>query len=384
MKKKVLFLALLFGCLNGGTIENELGINIGVTSINNNNGSRFNNYGMGINYQISKYVVMPRFDLDYVKISDFSDDKVDSLLKGSINGVYEFGVKGDLKPYIMGGVGYEKVVGEIDNSFESHPFVQGAMGLRYKLPKGYKAQVEGKMLQIIGGNSENNEVILNFGMSFPIRYIVLHNKKRKRVVPKKVTHQRVAPKRVSPKKVIIQPIIINRRVVVTPPPQPTPPIQKSFDNQECPLKISLPDRDRDGVEDRFDQCPATPCDFTVDSYGCPIKMTLRINFAVNSSVIDDSYIPRIDNFAKFLLRNRGSRIIIQGHTDSSGDSVHNIVLSEKRARAVANRLIELGVSPSRITAVGKGESMPIASNSTREGKRLNRRIEAILIYPKHR
>jgi len=374
MKTKVLFVALLFGYLNGGTIENELGINMGMTSINNDSGSRFNNYGMGINYQISKYVVMPRFDLDYVKISDFSDDKVDSLLKGSINGVYEFGVKGDLKPYIMGGVGYEKVVGEIDNSFESHSFVQGAMGLRYKLPKGYKVQVESKMLQILGDKKENNEVILNFGMSIPIRYIVLHNKRRKRVVPKRVT----------PKKVIIQPIIINRRVVITPPPQPTPHIQKSFDNQECPLKISLPDRDRDGVEDRFDQCPATPCDFSVDSYGCPIKMTLRINFAVNSSVIDDSYIPRIDNFAKFLLQNRGSRVVIQGHTDSSGDSVHNIVLSEKRARAVANRLIELGVSPSRITAIGKGESMPIASNSTKEGKRLNRRIEAILIYPKNR
>jgi len=363
MKTKVLFVVLLFGYLNGGTIENELGINMGITSINNDSGSRFNNYGMGINYQISKYVVMPRFDLDYVKISDFSDDRVDSLFKGSINGVYEFGVKGDLKPYIMGGVGYEKVVGEIDNSFESHPFVQGAMGLRYKLPKGYKAQVEGKMLQILGGNSENNEVILNFGMSFPIKYIVLH-KRRKRPIHKKI---------------IRRPIVIHRRVV-TPPPQHI--IQKSFDNQECPIKISLPDRDRDGVENRFDQCPATPCDFAVDSYGCPVKMTLRINFAVNSAVVDSYSMPRIDNFARFLLQNRGSRVIIQGHTDSSGDSVHNMILSEQRARAIANRLVELGVSPSRITAIGKGESMPIASNSTKEGKRLNRRIEAILIYPK--
>jgi len=371
MKIKILFVLLLVSYLNSGTIENELGINMGITSINNDQGSRFNNYGMGINYQISKYVVMPRFDFDYVKISDFSDDKVDSLFKGSINGVYEFGVNGDLKPYIMGGVGYEKVVGEIDNSFESHPFVQGAMGLRYKFPKGYKVQVEGKLLQILGGEKENNEVILNFGMSIPIRYIVLH-KRRKRVTPKRVTSKRV----------IIQPIIINRRVLVTPPPQPTPHIQKSFDNQECPIKISLPDRDRDGVEDRFDQCPATPCDFAVDSYGCPIKMTLRINFAVNSAIVDNYSMPRIDNFAKFLLQNRGSRVIIQGHTDSSGDSVHNMILSEQRAKAIANRLLELGVSPSRITAIGKGESMPIASNSTKEGKRLNRRIEAILIYPK--
>jgi len=370
MKIKVLFLLLLFTVLDARTIENELGISVGMTSINNDSGSRFKNYGMGINYQLDKYVLMPRFDLDYVKISDFLDSKVTSLFKGSINGLYEFGNRTDFNPYILGGFGYEKVLDDIDNSFESHPFVQGGMGLRYKLKGGYKAQVEGKMLQIIGGNNENNEVIVNFGMSFPIRYIVLP-KRKKRAVHKKI---------------IRRPVVIHRRVVTPHRPQPTPKhiIQKSFDNHECPIKILVSDRDRDGVADRFDQCPNTPCDFLIDSYGCPVKMTLRINFAVNSAIVDNYAVPKIDNFAKFLLRNRGSRVIIQGHTDSSGDSIHNIVLSEQRARAVANRLLELGVSPSRITVVGKGESMPIASNSTREGKRLNRRIEAILIYPKSR
>ncbi|MCK4440602.1 MAG: OmpA family protein, partial [Sulfurovaceae bacterium] len=295
------------------------------------------------------------------------------------NGVYEFENKTHFNPYIMGGFGYENVVGEIDNVFESHPFVQGGMGLQYEFKQGYKAQVEGKILQIIGGHDENNEVILNFGMSFPIRYILLHKKRKKRVP-------------VSTRVIIKQPIIINRRVVVapTPTPQPTPTptptpeptVQKSFDNEECPIKISLPDRDRDGIEDKLDQCPHTPCDFLVDGYGCPVKMTLRINFAVDSAIIDESYMPRIDNFARFLLRNRGSKVVIEGHTDSSGDSTHNLILSEKRAKAVASRLFQLGVSPSRITVIGKGETMPIASNSTKEGKRLNRRIEAILIYPK--
>ncbi|MCK4440721.1 MAG: OmpA family protein, partial [Sulfurovaceae bacterium] len=328
MKKKILFLVLLFSFLAYAKIENEFGFNMGLTSINNEDGSRFNNYGMGINYQLDKYVVMPRFDLDYVKISDFSDNRVDSLLKSSINGVYEFENKTHFNPYIMGGFGYENVVGEIDNIFESHPFIQGGMGLRYKLKQGYKAQVEGKMLQIIGGNDENNELILNFGMSFPIRYIVLP-KRKKRVIHKVV--------------IVKQPIIIHKRVV-TPTPQPV--IQKSFDNQECPIKISLPDRDRDGIEDRLDQCPHTPCDFLVDGYGCPVKMTLRINFGVDSAIIDNSYIPKIDNFARFLLRNRGSKVVIEGHTDSSGDSTHNLILSENRARAVASRLFQLGVSPS--------------------------------------
>ena len=363
MKTKVLCFLLLFSFLDARPIENELGINMGITSINNNGGSRFNNYGMGINYQLDKYVVMPRFDLDYVKISDFYDDKVDNLFKGSINGVYEFKDIIDLKPYIIGGLGYEQVLDEVDNSFESHPFIQGGMGFRYKLKQGYKAQVEGKILQIIGGDNENNEIIVNFGMSFPIRYIVLH-KRKKRPIQKVI--------------VVKRPVIIYKKVV-TPPPQPI--IQKSFDNKECPIKISLPDRDRDGIEDRIDQCPNTPCDFLIDGYGCPIKMTLRINFGVNSAIIDNYSMLKIENFAKFLLQNRGSKVIIQGHTDSSGDSYYNLILSEKRARAVANKLLELGISPSRITVIGKGESMPVASNNTEDGKRLNRRIETILIYP---
>ena len=87
MKKKLLSLFLILIYLNGGDIENELGISLGLTSINNKSGSKFKNYGMGVNYEIRKYIIMPRFDLDYVKISDFSNSEVDTLFKGSINGV---------------------------------------------------------------------------------------------------------------------------------------------------------------------------------------------------------------------------------------------------------------------------------------------------------
>ncbi|NOZ91442.1 MAG: OmpA family protein [Epsilonproteobacteria bacterium] len=349
MKIKVLFLILSLSSLKAQTTPNELGINMGITSINNDSGTRFNNYGMGISYQLDKYVVMPRFDLDYVKVSDFSDDRVDNLFKASINGVYEIENRTLWTPYIMGGVGYEKVSREVDGVFESHPFVQGALGVNYNFKEGYKAKVESKLLQILGGDNEDNEVILNFGMSFPI----IKKAKKKRKKAKKIVIKKVAT-----------PHIIR---VVRPPTK---------------IIKTPPDSDRDGVIDKLDQCPNTPYGYSVDSYGCPIKITLQIHFGVNSSRITEYSMPKVERFAQFLLKNKGSKVTIIGHTDSDGSSDKNLILSQKRARAVANKLLELGVSASRITAIGKGESMPIASNRTKEGKRKNRRIEAILSYPK--
>jgi len=69
------------------------------------------------------------------------------------------------------------------------------------------------------------------------------------------------------------------------------------------------------------------------------------------------------------------RVNITGHTDSSGAESYNQVLSERRANAVRNYLLEQGVSSTVISTSGMGESQPVASNSTREGRARNRRVE---------
>jgi OOP family OmpA-OmpF porin len=66
---------------------------------------------------------------------------------------------------------------------------------------------------------------------------------------------------------------------------------------------------------------------------------------------------------------------IVGHTDSTGPEAYNLGLSERRAQAAANYLEGKGVSMSRITVKGMGESAPVASNATREGRAMNRRVE---------
>jgi outer membrane protein OmpA-like peptidoglycan-associated protein len=72
------------------------------------------------------------------------------------------------------------------------------------------------------------------------------------------------------------------------------------------------------------------------------------------------------------------KISVQGHTDNTGDSTFNNRLSTQRAAAVKDWLIEKGVPPSRLETVGYGQTRPITTNSTPEGRETNRRIEFII------
>jgi OmpA-OmpF porin, OOP family len=85
----------------------------------------------------------------------------------------------------------------------------------------------------------------------------------------------------------------------------------------------------------------------------------------------------IDRLAQVLNSSKGSRVVIEGHTDSMGSDANNQVLSEQRARSVESALLERGVSASQLRAIGKGESTPVAGNDTGSGRQANRRVELI-------
>ena len=351
----VFYFIIILTALNANNIESELGINIGLNSTKNEDGNKFKNPTVGLTYQDNEYVIAPRVDVSYTKVDN---DRASSLVKASINGVYEHENNTYTIPYALAGVGYEYVSGGTKDVFESHPFVQAGAGVRVDLEQGFKARVEGKVLQVIGGNDEGNEFMLTAGVSMP--FGTQNNVKKE--VP------------------TITPI---PRVIKRPIAQPRISVIHS-NNNECPIKITAPDIDRDGVPNNVDQCPATPCNFTVDRYGCPIKTTLKVNFAVNSAEIRPESQAQVMNFARFLLKNRGSIVKITGHTDSKGSAAHNVSLSYGRANAIVHALRSQGVSPARLQAFGKGESMPIASNNTAHGRATNRRIEAELFYAKGR
>jgi OOP family OmpA-OmpF porin len=100
-----------------------------------------------------------------------------------------------------------------------------------------------------------------------------------------------------------------------------------------------------------------------------------VNFAFDSAEIDPSSSVVLDAAADQLNECPNVSVRVEGHTDSIGTEEYNQGLSERRAEGVQGHLIGRGVSASRLTAVGFGESQPIASNDTDEGRALNRRVE---------
>lgn len=99
----------------------------------------------------------------------------------------------------------------------------------------------------------------------------------------------------------------------------------------------------------------------------------NINFATNSYELDNDAMLIIEEFGLFLEENPGVKVDIQGHTDNVGEGGDNLQLSKDRARVVYEYLIDWGISPSRMTNHGFGETKPVASNSTEEGRAKNRR-----------
>jgi outer membrane protein OmpA-like peptidoglycan-associated protein len=85
----------------------------------------------------------------------------------------------------------------------------------------------------------------------------------------------------------------------------------------------------------------------------------------------------LDRVASFLNDNEGTKVMIEGHTDSRGSDQYNEQLSQRRAQAVADALAFRGIDRSRVEAVGRGEGLPVASNDTAAGQQQNRRVELV-------
>ena len=156
-------------------------------------------------------------------------------------------------------------------------------------------------------------------------------------------------------------------------------------NNGCPW----PDSDGDGVLDKDDQCPNEAG--TVANNGCPeivlpteevqnqlTEYARTINFNTGKSTFKEATYPTLKAIAAILNEYPKANFTIEGHTDSTGSEATNQLLSEKRANAVMDYLVNNGIMGARLNAVGYGEGSPIAENNTRSGRAANRRVEVTL------
>ena len=121
-------------------------------------------------------------------------------------------------------------------------------------------------------------------------------------------------------------------------------------------------------------------DLTVKTVTLGEAYTLNdILFTSNSAELNIQDRNIITDFAEYLKSNPNIKITINGHTDNTGNPNENMLLSENRAHAVYDFLVELGINKSRLSYKGLGETKPIADNSTEEGKHKNRRTEFLII-----
>ena len=163
-----------------------------------------------------------------------------------------------------------------------------------------------------------------------------------------------------------------------------PQIAGPLENMGCPYT----DTDHDSVPDKDDLCPMTPG--PVSNNGCPvIKKEIQevldtafanLEFRTGKSIIKKSSYESLDKVAELMIKHPEFKLLISGHTDNVGRPESNMSLSQNRALAVRNYLIKKGVDKSKLKAVWFGETKPIATNDTPEGRQKNRRVEMKIIF----
>ena len=176
---------------------------------------------------------------------------------------------------------------------------------------------------------------------------------------------------------------------------PDTPQGALVDPEGCPL-----DSDGDGVFDGIDACPETSDGVEVGPDGCPVETAApvvettviglsaamiaelrrrlepeQVRFDFDSSSIKADFSPILEEVAQILKEAPEAHIELAGHASAEGTAEYNEALSQRRAQAVMTFLISRGIPAASLSAVGYGESKPIASNETEAGRRANRRVE---------
>lgn len=288
-------------------------------------------YGLRFGINLDN-TIFDQFELGYDRSSNV--DYKNSALSTDFNRYYgnlikEYKMTPEMALYALVGVGYEDVKNEQFENRDSM-FGQYGGGVKYWVNDSFALKAEVRHAIKVHGGDNNLFYSLGFTVPFDAK----------------------------------------AKPVAAPVAKPAPVVAKV-----APVAVVL-DSDGDGVYDDKDKCPNTPKGTVVDEFGCTKIIRLHVEFAFDKADINSAYMKEITKVADFMALNKGYTVVLEGHTDSTGTDKYNQALSERRAKAVSKALITLGVPANKISTEGYGESKPVATNDTEEGRADNRRVDA--------
>jgi OmpA-OmpF porin, OOP family len=295
----------------------------------------YSNAGLALGFNLSDSVI-DQVELGFLRsIEDVEYQSVSNrdtgITRVFTNLIKEYDLNSAISLYALAGAGVEIFDDEFENN-EDGLFGNYGAGIKLNVYDDIAMKIDAR--HVIEADHGDNTLLYNIGLSIPFGEVA-----------------KAAP-------VVVAPVVV-APIVAAPVAAPK-------------------DSDNDGVIDALDQCPNTMKKAKVDTVGCMTLVNLDINFDTNSSVIKDTYNSRITEFATMLKQNPKLSATIEAHTDSVGSDAYNQKLSERRAASTVEALKLLKVDPSKIKAVGYGETKPTASNATVEGRAENRRVNAVM------
>jgi len=348
--KKIASIALVLSALiaNAADYKYEISPMFGASFTEGNmnfDGDAFYQGGLEVQFNYPNSAISPELSFMFGQ-GEYVSGEETNVLQGALNAVYNITKSDTLTTFVKAGIGIQNYTTELYNNNDFGPFIDAGVGMKYNFTKQLALKAEAIYLA-----EHNNEHAGNFDNSFQT------------LVGLTYSFGEVA-----------QEVQISNGASE---PMKTPVVERP-----APViaeKTAPKDSDGDGVIDELDKCPNTPTVVkVVDENGCVKDMNLQIHFEFDSYKVDEASKVKVKEFAEFLKQAPIYEVTIIGHTDSKGPESYNMKLSIKRAEAVRDLLIKEGIDPKILKIKGMGESQPIATNKTREGRAKNRRIEAHL------
>ena len=310
-------------------------------------------HGIGFGYNYNSHLgVEGVFDYIYSDAKPSDDDR--KVYTYHVDGLYHFMPDREFVPYFAAGIGAVTLDEENNGSSTNGLFNYGA-GLKTFITESLT--IRGDIRHIIDFDDSNNNFAYTIGLTY------FWGAKEKKAPSPAIPVTAEAPERAE-----------------------IPAVPAVAETAPAPA-IAIPtpkDSDNDGVYDDADKCPDTAQGVLVDDKGCPVtrqdtvSIELKVEFEFDSAKIKTIYNDHLKKVSDFLKQYPETTAVIEGHTCSIGTEKYNLGLSRRRAEKVIQQLIASGVEPSRLKAMAYGETRPIADNKTKQGRKRNRRVNAVI------